>query len=283
MVEACIFDYRLGYVRADCEASGFDVLGGDDAPGGRIVTLGGYTTPEQAKNHTSWADSLYEQFGGKYQILNGCTNGYTSAQEMTMLIRDVILLKPKLVICLSGFYNFAYKLGFLKDRHFAEILKTHPFTTPGQIEFYNKITARFGLGNDKIYYGEENHLPAWEYWLSHVDITHCLCKEFGIRHMTFLQPCIFSGNYTRSRSEDDALIEAYDMTTDELNQFAAEFRKQYAQVAMHTVECRYVADLSSLFDGIQNVYLDACHVKPDYLWKMISKVAAYIDKEMGTP
>ena len=56
-MEGYIFDYRLGYIRDGCELTGFDVLGNDDAPDGRIVTLGGYTTPETAKNRLSYPGS----------------------------------------------------------------------------------------------------------------------------------------------------------------------------------------------------------------------------------
>ena len=102
-MEGYIFDYRLGYVREGCTLTGFDVIGGDGAQYGRIVTLGGCTTPEIAQNGQSWAHALYKHAGGKYQILNGCTDGYSSAQILTMFIREAILLKPKLVVCLSGY------------------------------------------------------------------------------------------------------------------------------------------------------------------------------------
>jgi len=277
------YDYRLGYIRAGCDLPGFDVLGKDDAPGGRIVTLGGYTTPEQAKNHSSWADFLYDQLAGRFQIFNGCTDGYTSAQEMTLLIRDVILFKPKLVICLSGFYNFAYKLGLVKEKQYAQILKTHPFTTPGQIAFYQKITSRFGLGNDRVYFGEENLVPAWEYWLGHQDIIHCLCEEFGIRHRTFLQPCIFSGEYPRSRGEDIALAEAFGITDDELAMFAAQFGEQYRRAADAARNREYIADISNLFDSDNEVYLNACHVRDEYTHRIAEAIGKQIGMErLGT-
>jgi len=277
-----MYDYRLGYVRADCSIPGFDVLGEDNAPGGKIVTLGGYTTPEQALSHSTWADSLYEQLNGNVQIINGCTDGYTSAQELIMLIRDVILLKPRLVICLSGFYNFAYKSGFVKDKEDAEILKTHPFANPGQLAFYRKFTSRFGLGNNKVYYGEKNKLPAWQYWIEQVDIIHCLCEEFGIQHMTFLQPCIFSGKYQYSQREAEALDEYYGITMTELAEFAAAIREEYAKAVDAAKERTYIADISTLFDGESNVYIDSCHVRDTYTGKIAEAIRKYVGVETNS-
>ncbi len=263
--EDYVFDYRLGYVRADAPMAGFDVIGEEGSP--RILTLGGYTTPAQAREGKTWANRLYELFkkdGKPVQILNGDTDGFTATEELLMFIRDGILLKPELVICLSGFNNFAYKLGFLKEeqREYAAILRDHPFTNPGQIEFYKDITSRFGLGKDVMYYGEENKITAWEYWLMEVDIIHCLCEEFGIRHITFLQPCVFSG-YGEFSNE----TAGYGFSSNELEQFRARFKSMYESAAQGAKTRDYIKDISTLFENVE-VYSDACHVKDEHLIKL---------------
>jgi hypothetical protein len=276
--EDFIFDYRLGHVRAGSHMYGFDAIGEDGAP--RVLALGGYTTTEQARNGLSWADGLYGLFrkdGVGVQILNGDTDGFSSAQELMMFIRDGILLKPRLAICLSGFYNFAYSLGFLKKRHreYADILREHPFTTPIQLEFYKEITARMGLGNDKMHYGEPNSMPAWELWLFHTDIMHCLCEEFGIRHMVFLQPCAFSGGYAADRDEEASLSAEYSLSPGELENFRAGFQSMYAGAAEGAKTRDYIVDLSGLYSS--GAYSDACHIKAERsgeLAEAIYRVAA---------
>lgn len=263
-----IFDYRAGYVREGCELPGFDVLGENEE--NTIVTLGGYTAPAQAKAHTSWADCLYEKLGGapKVRILNGCTDGYSSAQEMTRFIRDVILLKPRLVIILSGFYNFAYKYGLVNDKEKAEFLKTHPFTTPRQIAFLKEITSRFGLGNDEVYYGEERSVPAFEYWLGHMDIINSLCLEFGLRLKVFLQPCAFSGSYTICESEETAIRQTYGVDDAQIETIRSAFQAEYLN-AGRAIETRdYIENLSGLFDADADVYEDAVHVKDRFTAKI---------------
>lgn len=181
------FDYRLGYVKSGTELPGFDVYGSMEGlrqpveRGGntRIVTLG---------SCEGWAEELYKLLGGDTQLLDGSTDGYTSAQAMLMLIRDGLLIKPKNVICVCGYYDFAYKLGVGVNAHDAEILKNHPFATPNQIAYYTAITERWGLGHQGIYYGEPNAKPAYETWLEHMRIMNGLCEEFAIKFDAFLHP-----------------------------------------------------------------------------------------------
>jgi hypothetical protein len=236
------------------------------------VTLGGYTMSESATARASWVDRLYAGLGGRYQIYNGCTDGYSSAQEMLMCVRDGFLLKPALVLQLSGFYNFAYKLGLVRDKRHASFLRDHPFATPGQIAFCEKITSRFGLGNNEVYYGEENHVPAWEYWLGHLDILNALCAAFGIRYLAFLQPCAFSGRYERSPAEDIALCETYDLTQAELDAIASRFRVEYDKAAQAARTRDWLVDLSTLFAGETDVFLDACHVRDAHVDRLADAV-----------
>jgi hypothetical protein len=259
--EGIVFDYRLGYVRAGRPLSGFDAIGEDGAP--RVLALGGYTTPEQAERGLSWPNLLHGLFlrGGKpVQILSGDTDGYSSAQEMLMLIRDGILLKPEIAVCLSGFYDFAYGLGFLKkeDRKYAEILRKHPFTNLGQLKYYGWMTARFPLGRDKMHYGEENSAPAWENWIRHMDIVHCLCEEFGIRHTAFLQPCVFSGQNVPEKPDFDAFDEEYGFNPEEMAGYWEAFRQMYGRASEAAKSREYIVDLSGLFGG--GDFLDPCHL-----------------------
>jgi hypothetical protein len=187
-----MYDFRLGWVRSDTDLNGFNVYGADNAADGRVVTLGGID---------GWAKHLYTQLGETTQIIDGSTDGYTSAQAMIMLIRDGLLLKPKFVICVSGYYNFAYQLGIDVSEKDAAILKRHPFATPNHIAYYTAISERLGLGRQGVYYGVETDKPAYETWIEHMKIMNELCVEFNIGFAAFLQP---------NKSADSRLIKCYD-------------------------------------------------------------------------
>lgn len=268
------FDYRLGYIRED-SMGGFGILGEDDAPGGRILTLGGYTTPEQVGAQASWGDFLYKRLGDT-QIYHGCTEGYSSAQELTMLLRDGVLFQPRRVLSLSGFHNFAYRLGFVHPGEDAAFLSGHPFATPRQMAFFRKITARFGLGNDRVYYGETIEMPAWEYWLLQMESMRVICEEFGIMFQAFLQPCAFSGQYRMSGRELQRLCVQYARSEAEIRMFAEAFREEYAGVAGRIQERPYIVDLSGLFDEEEDVYLDAYHVDAQHMPRLVEAIYAHM-------
>jgi hypothetical protein len=176
-----MFDYRAGYVRAGTAMPGFDVYGGENA-GQSVLALGG---------SEGWAKplhGLHGPSGGDFRVYDGCADGHTTAQAMILLIRDGLLLKPDVAVCVSGYYNFAYRLGVGVSENDAEILRSHPFATPNHIRYYTAITERMGIGNGKIYYGAEVTAPAWETWAEHLKIMNVLCAEFGIRFAAFLQP-----------------------------------------------------------------------------------------------
>ncbi len=263
-MEGYIFDYRLGYIREGCEMQGFDVIGKGNR---RMVALGGYTTPEIAKNRRSWAHSLSGRMNGA-QILLGCTDGYSSAQILVMFIREAILLQPETVVCLSGFYNIAYNLGLVKNGADAALLKTHPFTTPEQLHFLREITSGFGLGNQDIYYGEENHLSGSELWLWQMAEIKCLCDEFGIKFKSYIQPCLFSGKYTRNTRENAFISGYYGLKTDEIEAISAAFQSEYEILSKKARDLEYVFDLSGALDDCGDAYIDACHVKDELLFKI---------------
>jgi hypothetical protein len=173
-----MFDYRAGYVRAGTTIPGFDVYGKENAKRS-VLALGG---------SEGWAKSLHGLLGGDFRVYDGCAEGHTTAQAMIMLIRDGLLLKPDVAVCVSGYYNFAYALGVGVSESDAEILRSHPFATPNHIRYYTAITERMGLGNGKIYYGADVSAPAWETWAEHLKIMNALCAEFGMAFAAFLQP-----------------------------------------------------------------------------------------------
>ncbi len=270
-MQGYIFDYRLGYVRKDCALPGFDKIGEDG--GERLAALGGYTTHGQAVAGKSWAHLLHLAGAGKYQILSGCTDGYSSAQILTMFVREIPLLAPITVVCLSGFYNVAYKLGLVQNKKDAAFLRLHPFATPGHLHFYRKITPRLGLGNDEVFYGEENPIPAWKLWLRHMGDINCLCEEFGINFVAFLQPCVFSGTYRRSKRENAFLRERYGLSDSELKKISSGFGREYAQIAENAKGLEYIKDLSRIFDNHNDIYEDACHVREVFLPELAAAIA----------
>ena len=202
-----MFDYRAGYVRSGTAIPGFDVYGPEDAEHS-VISLGGCE---------NWAKPLCEQLGGEWRVYDGCADGHTTAQAMIMLIRDGLLLKPDIIVCVSGYYDFAYQLGIDVSESDAAILKAHPFVTPRQIVYYTAITERlgigWGIGCQKIHYGAKIDKPAYETWCKHLRDMNALCTEFGIAFAAFLQPNLYPENQRLAeyyaRAEDLTAKEPY--------------------------------------------------------------------------
>ncbi|MDR1203862.1 MAG: hypothetical protein LBL26_00050, partial [Peptococcaceae bacterium] len=104
-------------------------------------------------------------------------------------------------------------------------------------------------------------------------------EEFGIRHLAFLQPCAFSGDYRRGAEEDDTLRGLYDITPEELDGFAALFGEQYSAVPQAAGDYGYIADFSALFDGETGVYTDACNFRDTFTDKVIGAALRYIGED----
>jgi hypothetical protein len=133
-----------------------------------------------------------------------------------------------------------------------------------------------------VFYGEEDHTPAWEGWLNRVESLHTLCIEFGFKHLAFLQPCAFSAGYSRRPEEDKTIIEAYNITYDELTGITTSFQEQYAKVKEAAVEKEYIIDLSDLFNGESGIYSDACRLCCEYTGMLAQAIWQTIVAEVAS-
>ena len=87
----------------------------------RIVVLGGSTSDcgynTAVTNWTEWLEIILRESGCSVEVLAGGIQGYASSQELLKLIRDVLILRPDLVISFSGI-NDATGMGMLVQYFF---------------------------------------------------------------------------------------------------------------------------------------------------------------------
>lgn len=97
-----LYDPLLGYSRLD-DIEGYKIFHPEYKK--RIVVLGNSTTDWSVSGLRSWPYWLSEllvKSGYEYSIYNGATVGYYSGQECLKCIRDILSLKPDIVISCSG-------------------------------------------------------------------------------------------------------------------------------------------------------------------------------------
>lgn len=233
-----------------------------------IVTLGGSTTMACCVKNRSWSEYLSEilkQKGISHVIYCGGNEDYKVSQELLRLIRDVILLKPDIVLSYSGVNNVGYS-----------VYKEHPFIHPYQKKVFEgfansgkvkKLDEKANVSNE-VYFGMKDDRDYCEHWISQLKIMNSVCKENSIIFKAFCQPTLFS-KATFDGEENNILASIFDIFYDVdskklvcMTEVAEELYisfKSFIQ-ASQSFHKEWFYDLSDIFDKESNIYIDNCHV-----------------------
>lgn len=238
-----VYDGLLGYTRDD-DLPGFTVFGktADNQSQYSIVTLGGSTTDPTLGNIMSWSEMLYnklQKMGINAKIYCGGLASYTSTQELMKLMRDVLELNPDLVISYSGAND---AVGSYYEEH-------HPFILKYQKDLGQKVvnkgyvvnTLQWGYPISKYTSGVKNSNSIPQHWIKCERMMHSICEEFGIGFLGFLQP--HNTEWPSPLAKE--ISEFYETVTQELK------NEHYQD---------WLLDLTHIFDGKENIYVDRCHV-----------------------
>jgi hypothetical protein len=187
---------------------GFKVFGDWRQRGGgtakKIVILGGSTSNAYEFSESQvvpWAEHLYHRLsalGDKVVIYCGGISNYTSSQELLKLIRDVVPLKPDIVVSYSGINDAGqYPVPRLHRNR-----DGRPFLAEETERFYRHATLKCPEGvipyyKNSVLLGLKNKLGAVEFWLNNMRMMNAIAREFSFLFMGILQPHFGSGNYRR--------------------------------------------------------------------------------------
>lgn len=241
-----VYDIQLGYSRIN-DLPGFIILGNkEDETAYRIVTLGGSTTDPTLCNIKSWSEFLFEQLrnmGLNVCIYVGGMASYTVSQELQKLIRDVVGLKPHMVLSYSGIND---AVGNYYD-------KGYPFIINYQWELFNKVAENKMIYNtlqrdipiEKVSKGLKNNEDNSKHWLKCQRMMYAICKEFGIIYRGVLQPYSISWSAAISK-ETREYIEMF-------------YRQLLKEIKIDTYT-DWLADFTDIFDEEENIFFDICHV-----------------------
>lgn len=231
-------DPLLGCVRTnDSELPGYTVFKNSSSANAlRILILGGSTSDPTLMNLKSWSEYLFDalnDMGIPNVIYNGAMGGYTSAQEMKKLIRDIPVLDPQLVISLSGVNDAAgiysepgHPMYQREDRAEAEWLVSSGHAI-------NELQS--GVPLTGVSFGPDDSRSLFQIWLDNERTMHAAAAEFGAEFHAFLQP----------------IKEINSVRTD----FYREAKRYFPR--KHPL---WLHDFSRLFDNDKSVFADFCHV-----------------------
>lgn len=290
-------DPHLGYAhnphaaRADYKTlPGFTIYGSGAGEGKvlRIVTLGGSTTDGNTPH--IWAQALQEimaREGVGVQVINGGVAGFSSNQELIKLIRDVLPLKPDLIISLNGVNEFgprsAVRYHPMVNRYQAEMMEyivkePEPKFMPNTHDLLQRVMRKIsGVKPIKrgIHYGPKVDVTAAEQWLRNVRLMHAVAEEFGIPYFCFLQPALGVGDYQPTEKESTLLL---NNEGDVIWGYLKEAKEFYAEARSQCALLPYCVDLVDVFVGDQDVYADKMHPNTKG-YEMIAKAVSKTLKE----
>lgn len=228
----------------------------------RIVTLGGSTT---APSKFDWPSTLHRLLiseGYEVEVLNGGVAGYSSSQDLLKFLRDVVNLKPDIVIAVEG----------VNDLGFIHAIPKHPMVHPYQYKLMQHLwqapvkvlpntqlairqVLRAGQWRvSGISLGPPTKMEPVESWFKNVRTMSIIATEFGIHYLNILQPILGFGQLKPSTDESKMLrdIEKREYYLKSLRSFYPAAKKMAAQRGE-------ILDLTDLFSGHSNVYRDPRH------------------------
>lgn len=217
----------------------------------KIAVLGGSTTDGGVYPFKSWPEALYEKLEG-VTIYNFGVSAYTSTQEMIKLMRDVLDFNPDMVITYDG-----YNDSIQKDQNF------YSFPYLKEIFVYSEkgiagdcwwMSSRGNVCSSKKKTKKDN----FEMWISNIVFMREICRLRGICFYAFLQPMLPTkeGNIDK---RETAIMLLRSFLTDVADQQKFDFRDRIKSQNI-CEQYDYIFDLSAIFDGISDIYMDICHV-----------------------
>ncbi len=264
------YDVTLSFNRVTEGIEGFELFGDIDNPNAvKIVALGGSTTESELFLNRGWVQFLAECLQRNHisaVVYGGGICAYTSSQELLKLIRDVIPLKPDIVLSYSG-YNDLSNFPTIAER---ERYKK-PFITPFQVQFVNQTLKQlkevkyskaidWDIGvKDTVYYGLQNEKTCSEHWIDNMRMMHTISKEFGIYFASFFQPYRDNGYY-KSTDTQNIIYRRKDTATAPASSFVPWIKENLHQIIKEIKNYDFITDFSDIFAEEENIYYDVVHV-----------------------
>ncbi len=235
----------------------------------RVVALGGSTTDPLDRNN--WPKQLQEILaseGVPAVVYNGGVSGYSTSQELLKLIRDVLPLKPDLVVSLSG----------VNDMAFLHSTPGHPMVHPYQTRLLDAVAgerpaiflpntrrriqrwqARNAPEIDRVLgvnYGPQVAVTPTEQWARNTRLMHAVARTSNIEYVAFLQPILGAGAYDPGPKDEKLIQDVIKTYGPNYLPLAKDF---FATAGREARQMAFVVDLIDVFSGETGLYRDQRH------------------------
>ena len=229
-------DPLLAYSRMD-DLPGFKVNRSTTEKPLKIFCLGGSTSDWSFGGYRCWGDfycQILAENGIAADFYNGAMAGYHSSLELLKLIRDVIPMKPDVLLILNGVNDGnQYPLAHHPMHHAYTGKVFERFAAPENASGLEINGAIKG-----VLYGPEDDTSALETYFRNMRMMKSLCDEFKIRFFPVLQP---TKTFQKAVIPDMPLVKFYSEAVNAL--------------ALHT----FIADGTQWLGEGENMYFDYIH------------------------
>lgn len=241
-------DLNLGYTSlTDGDCPGAVVYGKDRGKNYKIAILGGSTSDGILYPFKTWGEFLYEDLREMGITIYNCgVSGYTSGQELLKLIRDVVPMKPDMILVYDGCNDLNVDIK-------------HPFSFA-----YLKTVFDFARGHmeqdanieytQKLCEGVKSESDRFDQYLCNIRNMHAIASEHNIRFFGFCQP-VLSCKKGITDEEKNILLS---MPGGRVDFWVSDYFRGDLESGEDIPE--YLYDFTSIFDDVDNVYMDVCHV-----------------------
>ena len=245
------FDWLLGNTfEQKQDFPGFYVHGEEATAKKRIVLLGNSATDPLFYPQKSWPEMLCEECKKQHNdivIFNGAITDYNSSNELVKMFRDVILLKPDVVISYSGIIDFR------------EYVPDYPYLNLNLM----KTSAKWKKDNGKeVIYGLKDTRSAYERWLDNERMMNQICLMKNILFIGILQPWI--GSECKNAWEKLEIWSDYywQITFPQFGQYIDNAKEFKERIQSSVKDYDWLHDFTNIFADIEDseLFFDSIHV-----------------------
>lgn len=245
------FDWYLGNTFIeDKEFPGFYIHGDPSKAQKKVVILGNSVTDPLFYPQKSWPEMLWEkcrEYSMDIALFNGAITDYSSSNEVVKLFRDVLLLKPDIVISYSGFIDFR------------QYVPDYPYINLNLMRTSSKWQED---SRKEVIYGVADRRSAYDRWIYNEKIMHQICQLNQISFYGVLQPWVGSESENPCKKlqvwSDNYWSVAFPQFDKLLNN-AEDFKKR---IKFDVEQCDWLYDFTCIFSEIEDsdIFFDSIHV-----------------------
>ena len=237
-----------------------------------MLVLGGSTTDPYYNNIKSWPFFLQKLFDDNslgIQVLNGGVIGYALAQELLLLLRDGIKIRPDYLVDYSGYNDFAPALNIDNEGKYEYVSRTAYLNSEGLIKEY----VNHGKVFKETYYGEKT-LDNIGMYLQNQSCIKALCDHFNIKYWSLLQPNLFSSGMPKDSWADRLCKEQIARPVLEAwSEFHAGYLRKKSNYP-------YIVDLSDIFEDASGIFDDYIHVSEKGNERIAEHVYSFVSERL---